>query len=227
MRWLALACIVAAACGGDDDSGTSTYGNFTVHVVRDGVVPAVDTPVVFHDAGGRVIDTARTDVAGYATGTMVSDGMVTVVDTEAEQRLTTVVRVQLDVPLEIPITNVGSQGEEIGTLTIEAPPGAPPADTQNYEVLLPCGNQWVQSLPGTVPLHAGCEGDFPIVVVANGPPIGLESPANGLAVATASVDATRVARPAAWSTQCAEVGLEGGAPSLNLIVSPRFGGHVF
>ncbi|HEY5951945.1 MAG TPA: hypothetical protein VIV40_40895 [Kofleriaceae bacterium] len=222
MRAPVLAVLALVGC--TDDNPPIERGVVTVHVVRD-ELPVREAAVVFHDASGHVLSSARSDANGVVVGEISTWGMVTVVDPDLAHRLTTITRVAIGSTLEVPLTPVQNPGPEVGTLTINAPTSPPPADTFQYDVQTPCGNTWITALPATMPLYSGCGVDIPVLLTARTMNQSLEDPGHALAYA-AGYAANRVFAPSAWSTSCAQVALTTDV-SMQVQLWPRLGGHAF
>lgn len=232
-RWLVVAFLVAG-CGGSSEPPPN--GVVTVAVTRAGV-PIAGATVVFDDPDGAVTGRGTTDADGVATAELVGGGMVTVVDPAVPTRLMTLTEVspgpgRLEVPLDTSITPPA--GPEAGTLTIPAPPGAPPAGTDHVMIETGCGSFSAPSLPATVSITADCitaVRAVPVIVTAWEPPGDLEHPGNslaafsGLALAGNGSNAFALATPA-WSTDCAQIDITTD-PVMSVQLRPRLGGMLF
>jgi hypothetical protein len=224
MKRVALALIAVVGCA-DDESGSVERGNVTVHVLRDELaVQGAD--IVFHDAYGRVLGTARSNELGLATAEITAGGMVTVLDPDFAQRLTTITRVGIGTTLEIPLTPVQAVGSRINTITIDAPTTPAPDETADYVIQTPCGAEGATSLPMTIALPAGCGPGSPIVIIARTLPQNLEDPGRSLAYIATKIGPDSRARPLAWSTHCEQVALDADV-QMSLQLWPRFGNHAF
>lgn len=155
------------AAPGDPDAGPPT-GLLTVHVTLAGV-PLEGTPVVFHTAGGALIDSQQTDAAGEAVGHVSAGGQVTTFLPMATATLFTVTGVS---PGEtVTIDPLGWASGDAGTIAVRAAAGAAGTTTYYGET---CTDEHVLpaiKTPTTIPLPAGCldgGGTFDLLVRATG-----------------------------------------------------------
>jgi hypothetical protein len=227
MRAAALGLLAVFGCTSDPDGPVVTgHGSVTVHVTANHHdVP--DARVVLSGPAGNILGTAMTDGAGTARGELDTPGMVTVIDPERPTRLYTVSNVGTDETIEIGLDQFPSSEPVSGMITIAAPPNAPPAGTDHYDITTPCETTSATTLPATVAIHTGCAAaDLPVIVTAQEPMGSLEYPGHGLAYVAGRTDASGTLAPGAWSTTCAQINVLTN-PVMSLNFYPRFGGDVF
>lgn len=222
MRILAPALLVVVACDGPAEP--PARGAVSVRVLRREAFVANAT-VVFHGARGAVLGTAVTDALGDALGEIEEGGAVTVIDPDHEQWLTTIMRVELDSALQIPLEGYVPDPPPALTLTVTAPTTADPAETIGYGLWTPCDIGFLESLPSTIGVETRCGPGTPTLLFAL-LTSALDTPLRKAAWIAARVDADSVVRPAGWSTSCSDVAFDSDVP-MSLVLSPRFGGHAF
>lgn len=227
MRAAALGLFTLLGCTSDPDGPVVTgHGRVTVHVTA-GHHDVPDARVVWSGPAGNLLGTAMTDATGTATGELDTPGMVTVIDPAQPTRLYTVSAVGVGETIEILLDAFTSSEPVAGMITIAAPPNAPPAGTDHYDVMTPCETTFASTLPATVPIHAGCAAaNLPVIVTAEEPTGSLEHPGRGLAYVTGRTDASGTLTPGAWSTSCSQVNIQ-TVPVMSLNLYPRFGGDIF
>ena len=172
-----------------------------------------------------MLGTTRTDTTGHASGEISTWGMVTVVDPKFPQQLTTITRVALGATLEVPLTSTSEATDPVGSLAIAAPATSPPPETFGYSIKAPCADGGALTLPTTIPLYAGCDAEFPVLITARTENQNLEDPGRALAyVAGHAIGGTF--QPGAWSTQCKQIAVATEL-SMSLQLWPRLDGYVF
>lgn len=210
-------------------SAPEPTGPLAVQVTRAGIaVP--DAQVVFGDADGAIVATAMTDGSG-AAATDLAAWQVTVIDPDKPTRLVTVAHARSGAPITIPlISDAAPTLPTIGMLTVQPPPGAPPAGTFQYMIHTGCGGRGGTTLPITMAIDATCLGDdgnVPVVIEARTQDNGLEHPGDVLAIsaglATASNTGFALAAPA-WSTGCTSVDVANPS-SMQLSLWQRYDGR--